>query len=211
MDFSLIKFDDRGLVPAIAQNVSGGAVLMLGFADREALEAFERTGFAHFHSRSRDKLWMKGETSGNRLAVAEIRLDCDGDTILYLCRPEGPTCHTGDPTCFTRTLSGSATSVGPEILAEVETVLLARKKAGPAADPGSYTAKLLSGDTAKIRGKVSEEALECVLASEKNDPVNLADEVADLWFHTLVLLVKHGLSLSDVAGSLAKRRGVRRQ
>lgn len=209
MDFSLIKFDDRGLVPAIAQNAAGGAVLMLGFADREALEATERTGFAHFHSRSRGKLWMKGETSGNRLAVAEVRLDCDGDSILYLCRPEGPTCHTGALTCFTRTLLGAPNAAGPEILSEIETVLLDRKKAGPEDDPGSYTAKLLAGDAGKIRSKVSEEAFECVLASERGDS-NLADEVADLWFHTLVLLVKHGLSVADVAAKLMKRRGTRR-
>lgn len=207
MDVSLIKFDDRGLVPVVVQSDSGREVLMQAFADREALEATERTGFAHFHSRSRGKLWMKGETSGNRLAVQSIRLDCDGDSILYLCRPEGPTCHTGAVSCYFRTIHGTDPEPGPELLDEIEAVLRGRMRE---ADEGSYTAKMLKGDAAKIRRKIGEEAFETVLASERDDKRNLADEVADLWFHSLLLLVKHDLGVRDVMNSLKDRRGKRR-
>jgi phosphoribosyl-AMP cyclohydrolase / phosphoribosyl-ATP pyrophosphohydrolase len=226
MDFSAIKFDDKGLVPVVVQSDSGREVLMQAFADREALEATERTGFAHFHSRSRGKLWMKGETSGNRLAIQSIRLDCDGDSILYLCRPEGPTCHTGAVSCYFRTIHGVDPEPGPDLLDEIEAVLRGRMReaappsadirvgggtaSNPGADEGSYTAKLLKGDASKIRKKIGEEAFEVVLASEREDKKNLADEVADLWFHSLLLLVKHDLGVRDVMASLKDRRGKRR-
>lgn len=205
MDFSLFKFSSDGLIPVVAQNSVGGSVLMLAYADREALEATEKTGFAHFHSRSRGTLWMKGETSGNRMAVIEIRLDCDGDSLLYICRPEGPTCHTGTVSCFERTVFGTKVA-GEEILSDLESVLRGRMRS---ADEGSYTAKLLKGDPAWIRSKVSEEAFEVNLASERKDD-NLAEEVADLWFHTMLLLLRHESGISAVFDALRKRRGKRR-
>lgn len=201
-----VKFDSRGLVPVIAQHADEGAVLMLGYADREAVDATMRTGFAHFHSRSRGKLWMKGETSGNRMAVSEIRIDCDGDALLYLCRPEGPTCHRGTVSCFDETIHGER-GANLNILGEIEAVLSERLRSD---DAGSYTAGLLRGDAAKIRRKIGEEAFETVLASERNDKKNLAEEVADLFFHALVLLKKHGLGLAEVYAELAARRGKRR-
>jgi len=205
MDFALLKFSSDGLIPVVAQNATGGSVLMLAYADREAIEATENTGFAHFHSRSRAKLWMKGESSGNRMAVLEIRLDCDGDSLLYICRPEGPTCHTGTASCFARTVYGTGVS-GDEILSDLESVLRGRMRS---ADEDSYTGKLLTGDPARIRSKVSEEAFEVNLASERNDD-NLAEEIADLWFHTMLLLLRHESGISAVFEALRKRQGKRR-
>lgn len=207
MDISGITFDSNGLAPVVVQDDASGAVLMLAYADRTALEATARTGFAHFYSRSRQKQWLKGETSGNRLAVSEILLDCDGDAVLYRCCPEGPTCHTGAPSCFFTRLSGAAGGGGVEQLTELEQVLRGRIRD---ADEGSYTGKMLRGNPAKIRGKVSEEALEVVLASEGGDPKRLASETGDLWFHSLMLLVRHGIGLREVMAELATRRGKRR-
>lgn len=212
MDFSLIKFNTDGLVPVVAQDAVGKMVLMLAYADREALDATEKTGFAHFHSRSRGKLWKKGESSGNTLAVTEIRLDCDGDSLLYLCNPAGPTCHTGVVSCFFKKVHGAPAGggdaqAGSEILSEIENVLQERTRSS---DKGSYTARLLQGDRSRIRSKVSEEAFETVLASERNDN-NLADEIADLWFHTMLLLVSHGLRIESVFAALEKRKGKRRE
>lgn len=209
MDISQVQFDDKGLVPAVVRHAAGGEVLMLGYANADALEATARTGYAHFYSRSRRQLWQKGETSGNRLRVRAVRIDCDGDAVVYDCDPEGPTCHTGAPSCFHRTIheAGGDNLAGAELLAELEQVLRGRMKGS---DAGSYTARLLQGDPARIRRKVSEEALEVVLASESADGAHLADEVADLWFHTLMLLVKNGVGLREVLAALAERRGKRR-
>lgn len=201
-----MKFDDRGLVPVIAQDAAGGEVLMLAYANEEALRKTEESGYACFFSRSRNKLWEKGETSGNRLAVSEIRIDCDGDTLLYSCRPEGPACHTGEYTCFYRNLSGERRTT-TALLGELEAVFRERLR-NP--DPGSYTVKMLQGPPKKIEKKILEEAFETVLASESADLQNLAEEIGDVWFHSLLLLSRHGLSMSDVLEELAKRRGKRR-
>lgn len=182
---------------------------MLAYANLEALTASVRTGFAHFYSRSRRQLWLKGETSGNRLRIRAIRVDCDGDALVYDCDPEGPTCHTGAPSCFFTIVHAAPGDnlAGAELLAELEQVLRGRIRG---ADSGSYTARLLQGDPAKIRRKVSEETLEVVLASEAEDGAHLATEVADLWFHTMMLLVRHGVGLREVLAALAERRGKRR-
>lgn len=208
MNLSDAKFDTAGLLPVIAQDVTSRAVLMLAYADREALELTEKTGYAHFYSRSRRSLWMKGETSGNKLEVKSIRLDCDGDAVLYECRATGPTCHTGSPTCFFRTLVEGEGEDVSGLLGELQSVLLGRMKS---ADPGSYTAKLLTGDAAAIRRKIQEESFETILASEKDDKKNLREEVADLWFHSILLLLRHGLRIEDVLSELASRRGKRRE
>ncbi len=180
---------------------------MLAWATREALQRTRETGRAHYWSRSRRALWIKGETSGHTQRVTDIRLDCDGDTVLYRVVQEGPACHTGTPTCF-------ATEVGPDggtapgadpgghLLSR-----LARTIASRAADrtPGSYTVALLDHGIAKIAQKVGEEAVEVVVAATAQDEARLASEAADLLFHLLVLLRARGVGLDDVLGALEAR------
>lgn len=199
-----IRFDAQGLVPVVVEDLAGG-VLMLAYADATAVAKTRETGEAHFYSRSRRALWRKGETSGNVLAVREIRLDCDGDALLYLVEPVGPACHEGTRSCFTRRLDGSEVRArGAEMLGELEAILSERKKNPPTT--GSYTARLFSGPASATHEKIGEEAFEVVLASERGDAKNLAWEVADLWFHTTVLLVRHGIPVSRVFAELARRR-----
>lgn len=201
-----IQFDAQGLVPVVVEDVAGG-VLLLAYADAEAVEATRVSGEAHFHSRSRKALWRKGETSGNVLRVREIRIDCDGDALLYLVEPAGPACHTNARSCFYRRLDGTAPEVvGVEMLGELEATLRDRKRNPPAAN--SYTARLFAAPAAATHGKIGEEAFEVVLASERGDLENLAWEIADLWFHTTVLLVRHGVPVARVFAELARRRAV---
>ncbi|RMH53963.1 MAG: bifunctional phosphoribosyl-AMP cyclohydrolase/phosphoribosyl-ATP diphosphatase HisIE [Candidatus Hydrogenedentota bacterium] len=205
-----IIYDDNGLVPVVCQEISSGIVLMVAYANAEAVEKTVETGEAHFFSRSRNRLWKKGETSGNILRVCRILVDCDSDTLLYRVEPAGPACHTGHRSCFYRDLHRAEPEeqdVGPELFSEIEAVLEERKKKP---EPGSYTAKLLLGDGEKVREKIGEEAFELVLASEKEDPANIVEEASDVIFHTLVLLHRHGFSLMDVLRELKARRGVRR-
>jgi phosphoribosyl-AMP cyclohydrolase / phosphoribosyl-ATP pyrophosphohydrolase len=169
---------------------------MLAHVDAEALAATQATGLAHFHSRSRGRLWQKGETSGNVLRVVEIRADCDADTLLYLAHPAGPTCHTGSVSCF-----GDAAP----LLAELRDVIAGR--AG-AADEGSYVAGLLREARERAQRKVGEEAVEVLLAEPGSE--NLVAEVADLWFHSMVLLARDGLDPLAPLHELRRRRGTRR-
>jgi phosphoribosyl-AMP cyclohydrolase / phosphoribosyl-ATP pyrophosphohydrolase len=184
------------LLPCVVQDADTGRVLMLAYVDAEALEATRRTGLAHFHSRSRGRLWQKGETSGNVLRVAEIRADCDADALLYLAHPAGPTCHTGAVSCF---------GAGAPVLPELADVVAERARSG---EPGSYVAGLLAAERERAQRKVGEEAVEVLLAAPGSD--HLVSEVADLWFHSMLLLARDGLDPLAPLAELRRRRGTRR-
>ncbi|HEY2789619.1 MAG TPA: bifunctional phosphoribosyl-AMP cyclohydrolase/phosphoribosyl-ATP diphosphatase HisIE [Gaiellales bacterium] len=185
------------LLPCVVQDADTGRVLMLAYVDAEALDATRRTGLAHFHSRSRGRLWQKGETSGNVLRVAEIRADCDADALLYLAHPAGPTCHTGSASCF-----GDAAPV----LAELADVVAERARSG---DQASYVAGLIAAERERAQRKVGEEAVEVLLAAPGSD--HLVAEVADLWFHSMLLLARDGLDPLAPLAELRRRRGAPRR
>ena len=195
-----IKFDQNGLVPAIVQDAASGQVLMLAWMNREALDKTLSGGKATFWSRSRDQLWVKGETSGNTQWVQAVQLDCDQDAVLVRVDPEGPACHTGAPSCFFDALKQFPPAPG-ETLAALERVLESRKDAPP---PGSYTAKLFA-DEALRHKKVGEEAAELITASLRGKREEIAHEAADLFYHAMVLLKAHGMGLKEVAEELRRR------
>ena len=202
-----VKFSADGLVPVVAQDRRNGNLLMVAWADRAALERTLATGLAHYWSRSRKAMWQKGETSGHSQRVAEIRLDCDADTILYRVDQSGPACHTGAPTCFFTTVQadGSTTTgadPGGHLLSRLATTIAQR-----AADrtPGSYTVHLLDHGLAKVSQKVGEEAVEVLVAAHAEDDARLAAESADLLFHLLVLLQARGVPFEDVLRTLESR------
>ena len=199
-----LKFGDSGLVAAVAQHHQSGQVLMLGYANREAIERTLRSGVAWFYSRSRQAMWQKGETSGNILSVKAIRVDCDGDALIYLCEPAGPTCHTGASSCFFKRLDElpPGETDGEAAFALFETIRQ-REHADPAT---SYVARLLHEGIDRIARKIGEEATEVVIAAKNDDRAELTREVADLWFHTFVLLRQQGLEPSDVWAELRGRR-----
>lgn len=203
-----VAFDERGLVPAVVQEAVTGEVLMVAWMDREALEATLRTGRAHYWSRSRRALWQKGETSGHVQHVEGVWLDCDADTLLVQVRQEGAACHTGEPTCFFRRL-GARPDARPAagMLGRLERIVEDRKTA-PA--PGSYVAGLLARGEPAICRKVGEEAIEVVTAALGGEgDQRLVEELADLWFHTLVLLAGRGLPVRAVLEELARRHAAR--
>lgn len=202
-----VKFQDDGLVPAIVQSADDRSVRMLGYMNREALEATIETRLLHFWSRSRQTLWKKGESSGNLHHVESIHFDCDGDTLLVLAHPVGPTCHLGTQTCFDREPLLAATSsarLSGYVVDEVASVIQDRKS-----HPidGSYTTYLFSEGVDKIGKKIGEEAAEVIIASKNGDINELANESADLIYHLLVMLEETGTDLNDVWNVLAKRRG----
>ena len=200
-----MKFDERGLVPVVAQEATTGEILMLAFADREALARTAETGRAHYRSRSRDELWEKGATSGNTQALVQIRLDCDGDAVIYRVRQMGPACHTGTPSCFSERLDGDTWTAGPDtphILSRVEEVVRERHEERP---DGSYTTYLFEKGVDKILKKVGEESTEVVIAAKNGSAPELRAESADLLFHLLVLLRERGLPLSEVWAELDAR------
>ena len=222
-----IRFDARGLVPVIAQDANTGAVLTLAYANREALQRTLESGEAHYYSRSRAELWHKGASSGNTQKVVEVRVDCDGDALLYRVEPSGPACHTGEESCFFTTLASneagvasegtepSATPVSPGVSAAdggevdlgamidrlVETIARRHREM----PEGSYTAKLLEGGTERVVQKVGEEAVEVVVAALRDE--RLAEEAADLVYHLLVLLEERGVGVGEVARVLRDRHG----
>jgi phosphoribosyl-ATP pyrophosphohydrolase/phosphoribosyl-AMP cyclohydrolase len=205
----VITYDPRGLVPAVAQDATTGAVLMVAWMNADALRLTEETRVAHFWSRSRNALWRKGETSGHELRVREIRVDCDGDTILLLCDPSGPACHTGKPSCFYRTLDG-AEDEGPRgapaaIVDRVAGVIESRR----AADAGaSYTKSLLDAGMPKILAKIAEEHGELAAEFPVGPEANVVHETADLLFHTLVGLAARKIDVARVWAELERRFGV---
>ena len=185
-----------GLIPAIVQDQNSGRVLMLGYMNREALSATLSSGLATFFSRSRNKLWEKGETSGNRLKVRAIFEDCDSDALLVLADPEGPTCHLGTPSCF-----GAQTS-GPGWLAELSAIVSERASSG---DAKSYTRRLLDEGPARIGQKIGEEGVEVALAAVSRDTSACVEEVADLVYHLSVLMEARGFGWGDVVAVLRER------
>jgi phosphoribosyl-ATP pyrophosphohydrolase/phosphoribosyl-AMP cyclohydrolase len=193
-----LVFDDAGLLPVIVQDRASGDVLMVAWANAEALERTAETGLAHFWSRSRKALWRKGETSGNGLRVVEARADCDRDTLLLVVDPEGPACHTGTRTCFGET---SPTAAG--MLEELARVVAERAAAPP---EESYTARLLSKGPDQVLKKIGEEATEVVLAGRAQSDERLAEETADLLYHLLVALRLREVPLARVMDELRRRR-----
>ncbi|MEO0971795.1 MAG: bifunctional phosphoribosyl-AMP cyclohydrolase/phosphoribosyl-ATP diphosphatase HisIE [Pseudomonadota bacterium] len=195
-----------GLLPAIVQHAVDGRVLMLGYMNREALARTQETGLVTFYSRSRQTLWTKGETSGHTLALVQVAVDCDRDTLLVQARPQGPTCHLGTDSCFD--LPGASTSPGTSaVLGELEQVIAARAAAAEGGEAEtSYVAKLLRRGLPKVAQKVGEEGVEVALATVGEDDEGLVGEAADLLFHLLIALQARGLSLTDVTDELARRR-----
>jgi phosphoribosyl-ATP pyrophosphohydrolase/phosphoribosyl-AMP cyclohydrolase len=199
-----LHFDSLGLIPAVVQHVRSGQILMLGFANREAVEKTLETRRAWFFSRSRQQLWQKGETSGNVLELRGLRVDCDADALIYLCEPVGPTCHTGEPSCFFHALDEvPAGETSGEAAAELFSTIQRRIGADPET---SYVAKLMTDGVDRIARKVGEEATEVVIAAKNDSNTALAHEVADLWFHTFVLLAQRGMTPEEVWDELRSRR-----
>jgi phosphoribosyl-ATP pyrophosphohydrolase/phosphoribosyl-AMP cyclohydrolase len=188
-----------GLVPAIVQDHDTDAVLMLGFLNKESLEATLTSGNVTFFSRSRQTLWVKGETSGHFLKFVSLVVDCDGDTVLIRAHPQGPTCHLGSPTCF-----GELPPVGAiNFLRQLSEVIDSRIIA---AEPSSsYVAKLYQDGLDRIAQKVGEEAIETIIAAKNNDLADFEGEAADLLFHLMVLLKAKGSSLGAISEVLRKR------
>jgi phosphoribosyl-AMP cyclohydrolase / phosphoribosyl-ATP pyrophosphohydrolase len=221
----MIRFDDKGLIPAIVQHARSGEVLMLGYMNADALEQTRATGLVTFWSRSRQELWQKGATSGNVLRLIELREDCDGDALLVLAEPAGPTCHTGARSCFFQPLaeSSAATHESPDardesseaahesslpprpasaVLAQLADLIEQRKRDQP---DDSYTVRLLRGGPERIGKKVGEEATEVVIGAMKGDRDELAYEAADLIYHTLVLLASQDVTPEQVWAELSRR------
>lgn len=200
------RFGADGLIPVVAQDQLNGNLLMLAWANREALEKTAQTGQAHYWSRSRQALWRKGESSGHEQQVTEIRLDCDGDAILYRVAQTGPACHTGQPTCFSTVVDGDKAVETPEtgghLLTRLASTIEARVAAGSAE---SYTVRLLDKGVGKVAQKVGEEAVEVVVAATTESPERLVSESADLLYHLLVLLKARGVEFNDVLQALQAR------
>jgi phosphoribosyl-ATP pyrophosphohydrolase/phosphoribosyl-AMP cyclohydrolase len=204
-DLSRLDFSTgTGLLPAIIQHADTGAVLMLGYMNAEALAATQARGRVVFYSRSRQRLWEKGETSGHSLNVQAIRIDCDADTVLITARPRGPTCHEGTTTCFGDAALTGATRLG--FLAQLTTII--EQRSHESADR-SYTAKLFAGGLARMAQKVGEEGVEVALAAVAQADDKLVSESADLLFHLMVLLQAKNLQLDVVVKELAVRHAAR--
>jgi phosphoribosyl-ATP pyrophosphohydrolase/phosphoribosyl-AMP cyclohydrolase len=186
----------NGLVPAVVQHVRTKRVLMLGYLNEEAYQQTTQSGRVTFYSRSKDRLWTKGETSGNYLHLVDMYLDCDQDTLLILAEPQGPVCHTGNLDCFDQ----PATSAG--FIHQLEHIIESRSIADPA---HSYTASLFQKGIQKIAQKVGEEAVETILEAQSGPDHLLLNEAADLVFHLVVLLKARGLSLHDLEDVLKQR------
>ena len=197
MKLNYDKYPD-GLVPAIVQDAKSGTVLMLGFVNEAALNMTNETGRVTFYSRSRQKLWTKGETSGNFLNVVSMHVDCDEDTILIKAEPAGPTCHTGQFSCF-----GTKHRSNLSLLDELETIIDERRSNS---SERSYVSELFEKGMNKIAQKVGEEAVELVIAAKDNDAEAFRSEAADLLFHYLVLLRAKDVSINDILNVLEIRR-----
>lgn len=207
MRLSSVRFGADGLVPVVTQESRSGDILMLAYANRDALDRTLSTGLAHYFSRSRGILWQKGETSGHVQRVTEILLDCDGDAVLYRAEQEGPACHTGSRTCFNRSVRQSGGTAegedpGGHLLTRLAATIRSRAALRPA---GSYTAQLLADGVGKASQKVGEEAVEVVVAANAEDNHRLASESADLLYHLLVLLQARGVPLDAVWRELESR------
>ena len=199
-DMNLNKIDwnkGQGLVPAIVQNIDNGQILMLAYMNRAALAQTISSKKVTFFSRSKNRLWTKGETSGNWLDYISGEMDCDADTLLIQARPQGPSCHTGSVTCFN---DQTPNNIG--FLDQLAILIAERHKTMP---EGSYTTSLFAEGKARIAQKVGEEGVELALARMKDDSAEIANEAADLLFHMMVLLEDAGLSLTDAISVLQNR------
>jgi len=203
-----VEFDQYGLVPVVAQDAATGDVLTLAYANREAVEKTLASGEAHYYSRSRAELWRKGATSGNTQRVVEVRVDCDGDALLYRVEPRGPACHTGEQSCFYTKLEGEGIGISDGeagfgvMVEQLAETIAQRHREMP---EGSYTAALIQRGPERLAQKVGEEAVEVVVAALGDE--RLAEEAADLVYHLLVLLEERGVGLEDVARVLHDRHG----
>jgi phosphoribosyl-ATP pyrophosphohydrolase/phosphoribosyl-AMP cyclohydrolase len=203
-DLGTLTWDKMdGLLPAAVQDRSSGRLLMLGYMNRPALEATLATGLATFWSRSKQRLWQKGETSGNTLRVAAVHEDCDADALLVLADPQGPTCHLGTTSCF-----GGEGAQGPGWLADLARIVETRAKAG---EETSYSARLLAEGLPRIAQKVGEEGVEIALAAVTRDPAGCAEETADLLYHLTVLMQAKGFGWAEVIAVLRQRHMSQKQ
>ena len=202
-----LKLDDRGLIPAVVQHVDTNDVLMLAYMNSDSIRKTLETGDVWFYSRSRNKLWHKGEASGNYLRYRSGTIDCDGDTILIQALPEGPTCHTGSNSCFQRDLENETEYVSnnssSRVLQDLFDVIQERKK-NPSSS--SYTSTLLEGDINRIAQKVVEEAGEVALAGATGRSKDMTEEMGDLLYHAFVLMAANEITLEDVWSVLQGRR-----
>lgn len=207
LDIDEIRFNDAGLVPAVAQDAATLKVLMLAWMNREAVEKTIETGKAHYWSRSRGELWLKGGTSGNVQNIRSMHYDCDADAILMVVDPMGPACHTGETTCFYRSVAGEDKEApgGERVLNELFDVIKSRKGSSP---DKSYVASLYSKGMEKILAKVEEESGELIEAAREKGRKEVVYELCDLWFHTMVLLADRDIPIEDVYNELARRFGI---
>jgi phosphoribosyl-ATP pyrophosphohydrolase/phosphoribosyl-AMP cyclohydrolase len=199
-DIEKVKFDERGLVPAIVQDARTREVLTLAYMNRQSLVQTMVTGQTWFWSRSRNELWHKGETSGNTQDVVSLAHDCDDDAIVVLVNPAGPACHTGARSCFA---FEHEEEFSDGVLHQLFEVIKSRQRERP---EGSYTTYLFDKGLDKILKKVGEETAETIVAAKNDDPKQLVSETADLLYHLVVMLVARGVSLDDVRDELAQRR-----
>ncbi len=199
-----IKFNSHGLVPVVTQSYYTGKVLMQAYANEEAIRKTLETGFATYYSRSRKQLWVKGETSGNKQKIVKVKVDCDGDSVLYLVKDYGVACHTGEESCFYRNIEFKKEEKPDpyEIIHALYEKVLDRKQSKP---EGSYVAKLFEKGSDKIIQKVGEEAIETVIALKNKDKNEIVYETADLIFHLIVALADAGVKIEDIQEELLRR------
>jgi len=207
-----LRFDEQGLLPCIVQDWLDGTVLMVGFMNQEAWDMTQQSQRVHFWSRSRQQLWKKGETSGHELVLKEVFLDCDQDTVLVKAQPIGPTCHTGSRSCFFTSLTstseqGTAIPTGTAWGGITQRLyeMVSDRKANPSSD--SYVSKLMEGGVDRILKKVVEEAGEVVLAGKNANREEIVYEMADLWFHSLIMLGHFSIPPDEIYQELGKRFG----
>jgi phosphoribosyl-AMP cyclohydrolase / phosphoribosyl-ATP pyrophosphohydrolase len=207
-DYSVLRFNEQGLIPAIVQDVATGRVLMLAYMNREALERTLATGLVHYWSRSRAQLWQKGETSGHIQHLRNLRYDCDADTLLVIVEQEGAACHTGEPSCFFQRFAETSEPmqlpVSAGLLQQIYAVVQERKRRAP---QESYVASLMARGQDHVLKKVIEEAAEVLMASKDGRREAIVCEMADLWFHAIVALGWHDISPQEVLQELQHRFG----
>ncbi len=196
-----LKFDDRGLIPAIVTNAETGKVLTLAYMNRESLEITEQKRLTCFYSRSRQELWLKGETSGNYQHVVSITADCDKDALLVKVIPDGPACHTGTESCFTNEMWEND-DISPFSLEGLMELIAGRKTEKK---EGSYTTYLFEKGIDKMLKKIGEESTEVIIASKAGDKKETVYEIADLVYHVMVMMIEMGISLDDIRSELASR------
>ena len=199
-----LQFDDKGLIPAIVQDIKTNAVLMMAYMNAQSTEETLKTGYMHYYSRSRKTLWKKGETSGHVQKLVELKMDCDSDTLLAFVEQTGPACHTNNYSCFfTSVAGGGKYEGGYAIIDELFSVIEDRKINKV---EGSYTNYLFDEGIDKICKKIGEEAAEIIIAAKNNAPGEIGYEAADFLYHLMVLLSERGMKPADVFSELAKRR-----